>query len=420
MNWWEYFKEALKGLAAHKVRAFLSALGILFGVGSVVAVVSVSAGAREEILKQLRAMGASNVMVRSLHNSGDLEKWKRARARSGGSGLSVREADYFAKHCKLIESYSPVKRLSAVAKYGDRRVGGEVVAVRPAFRAASGFTLSAGRFLVQTDERDARRVCVIEEEVARTVFGPGGALGQRVWIDAEPYEVVGVLEAKEVSERKYEVTDIRALNKRIYVPLTTGLSRTTQDRLSGEIDEVVFRTRAEYDPRELAASLEVFYESAHGTAGVPAGERDYEVTVTRDLIRQAQETQRIFSIVLSAGAGISLLVGGIGIMNIMLANIQERRREVGIRRAMGAAQADILWQFLMEALCICLGGGLLGLALGVGLSAAISYWAEWATNISVWGLTISLSVALLDGMIFGTYPAWKAARLDPIEALQYE
>ncbi len=419
MSWWEYFKEALKGLAGHKVRAFLSALGILFGVGSVVAVVSVSAGAREQILRQLRAMGASNVMVRSLRSSGDLEKWKRARARTGG-GLTIREADYFAERCEMVETHCPVKHLSARAKHGDVSVGGEVLAVRPEFMETSGFTMASGRFLTAEDERLRRRVCVVEEEVAAAVFGPGGALAQRVWIDAEPYEIVGVLEAKEVSERKYEVTDIAALNKRIYVPLRTGLARTTRDRLAGEIDEVVFRARRGVDPRTVAAAVGRFYECAHGMAGVKPEERDYEVTVTLDLVRQAQETQRVFSIVLAAGAGISLLVGGIGIMNIMLANIQERRREVGIRRAMGATQSDILWQFLMEALCVCLGGGLLGLGLGVGLSAAINYWAEWVTDISIWGLAVSLGVAILDGVAFGTYPAWKAARLDPIEALQYE
>ena len=419
MTWWEYFREALKGLAAHKVRAALSALGILFGVGSVVAVVSVSAGAREEVLKQLRAMGANNVMVRSKRSSGDIGKWKIARARAGGRGLSVLEADVFASQCALIESYSPVKRLTAVAKYGDRRVGGEVVAVRPEFLATSGFALSAGRFLSPADEALARRVCVIEEEVARTVFGPD-ALGERVWIDAELYEIVGVLEAKQVSERKYEVIDIAALNQRLYVPLTAGLERTTRDRLAGEIDEVVYRARTGSDPRELAAAANRFYESARSAADVPAEERDYEVTVTLDLVRQAQETQRIFSIVLAAGAGISLLVGGIGIMNIMLANVQERRREVGIRRAMGATERDILRQFMLEAISICIGGGLLGLGLGIALSIAISFWAEWATNVSLWGLGLSLSVAVLDGVAFGTYPAWKAARLDPIEALQYE
>jgi putative ABC transport system permease protein len=419
MSWWEYFKEALKGLAGHKVRAFLSALGILFGVGSVVAVVSVSAGAREQIITQLRAMGASNVMVRSLRGSGDLEAWKRARARTGG-GLTVREADYFASGCDLLHSYCPLMKLKVRARYGDRIVGGEVVAVRPDFLKTSGFRLSSGRFLAPLDERLARRVCVLEEQVARLVFGAGGALGRRVWIDAEPYEVVGVLESKQVSERKYEVTDVAALNRRIYVPLKTGLARITRDRLSGEIDEVIFRAASGVSPRRLARSVSRFYEAAHGTRGLKPEERDYEVTVTLDLVKQVQETQRVFSIVLGAGAGISLLVGGIGIMNIMLANIQERRREVGIRRAMGATKGDILWQFLMEALCVCLGGGLLGLALGCALSAAINYWAEWVTDISAWGLVLSLGVAVLDGVAFGTYPAWKAARLDPIEALQYE
>jgi putative ABC transport system permease protein len=419
MTWLEYLREAVKGLAAHKVRALLSALGILFGVGSVVAVVSVSAGAREQILRQLRAMGASNVMVRSLGSPGDFGQWKRARAISGG-GLTISEADRFAAGCTGLESYCPLKVLSATAKRGDRRVGGEVVAVRPSFMETSGFALASGRFFCTMDEEQALRVCVMEQQVADTVFGAGCAEGQRVWIDAEPYLVIGVLQSKQVSERKYEVTDIAALNRRIYVPLATGLARTTQDRIAGEVDEVIFRARPGINPRELAEEVRLFYETVRGVGNVRSDERDYEITVTLDLVRQAQETQRVFSIVLAAGAGISLLVGGIGIMNIMLANIHERRREVGIRRAMGAAQSDILWQFLLEALCVCLGGGVLGLLLGIGLSGAISAWAEWVTDISWLGLALSLSVAILDGVIFGTYPAWKAARLDPIEALQYE
>jgi putative ABC transport system permease protein len=419
MGFLEHLKESIKGLCGHKVRAFLSALGILFGVGSVVAVVSVSAGAREQVLRQLRAMGASNVMVRSLKKSGDLEKWKQVRARNGG-GLTIREADVFAESCQLLESYSPLKVLSAKAKYGDRQVGGEVVAVRPSFLDTSGFVIKSGRFISAEDNRLTRRVCVLEEHVARIVFGPGGALDMIIWIDAEPYQVIGVLEAKQVSERKYEVADITALNKRIYVPLATGLARTTRDRLAGEVDEVIFRAKKDVDPRKLAAIVGRFYEASHGMSGLKASDRDYEVTVTLDLVRQAQEAQRVFSIVLAAGAGISLLVGGIGIMNIMLANIQERRREIGIRRAMGATQADIVWQFMMEAMLVCVAGGVLGLGLGVLLSAAINYWAEWVTDISLWGLVFSLGVAFVDGVLFGTYPAWKAARLDPIEALQYE
>jgi putative ABC transport system permease protein len=223
-----------------------------------------------------------------------------------------------------------------------------------------------------------------------------------------------------VSEEKYSVVDVKQLNRRVYIPLAAALLRTTREPLSGEVSEVIFRCREAEDVRPAAELLDRFYEAAHRMEGVASKERDYKVTVALDQLKQIEEAQRIFNIVMYCAAGISLVVGGIGIMNIMLANVSERRREVGIRRAVGATKLDVLQQFILESLLICLVGGLLGCGLGVGFAHLVAYYTQWKVVLALWGMGAALVVSLLDGMVFGTYPAWKAAQLDPIEALQYE
>jgi len=422
MEWRNAFRVGLKGLAVHKVRAALSMLGIIFGVASVVAVVAVSEGARGEMLKQLAALGANNIIVRGLdwRAPGQETRDKKKRARLRSDGLTMREAATMAASCELFAGHAPLCKTRAGVRRGEKPVTAEVMGTSPSFLGVMNFQLREGRWLNPSDEAEARRACVIEEALGREVFPLVPPLGQTIIIDHEPYTVVGVLESKEETDEKYSVVDIRALNRRVYIPLQTALSRTTREPLADELGEVIFQCRDSGDIRVAAGLIESFYEASHRMEGVPREERDYQVLIAKELLEKIEEAQRIFNIVMLCSAGISLVVGGIGIMNIMLANVSERRREVGIRRAVGATQTDILKQFLLESLIVCLVGGVMGCVLGVAFTELVHRLTAWQTTLPLWGMFAAVVVSLLDGVAFGTYPAWKAAQLDPIEALQYE
>ncbi|MCW8131978.1 MAG: ABC transporter permease [Planctomycetota bacterium] len=412
----------LQGLAVHKVRAALSMLGIIFGVASVVAVIAVSEGARGEVLKQLAALGANNIIVRGIDwradNTVAREKKKAARLRS--DGLTVREADAVAASCDLFIAHAPLRRVFASVRRGETAVAGDVVGTTPPFLKVMNFNLREGRWLNASDEGDARRVCVIEDAIRQEIFKTASAVGEVLVIDQEPYIVVGVLESKVSTDEKFDKADIKALNRRIYIPLAAALLRTTREPLADEVHEVKFQVKPGFDIYQAEAFLSRFYETAHRMENVQKDNRDYQVLVAQDLLKQVEQSQNIFNVVMLCSAGISLLVGGIGIMNIMLANVTERRREVGIRRAVGATQGDILKQFLFESLIICSLGGLAGCVLGIIFTYAVALQTEWATSLPWWGMFAAVGVSLLDGVCFGTFPAWKAAKLDPIEALRYE
>ncbi|MCZ7648990.1 MAG: ABC transporter permease [Planctomycetota bacterium] len=413
----------LKGLSVHKVRAALSMLGIIFGVASVVAVIAVSQGARGEMVKQLAALGANNVIVKGIdwRSQTPEERKLKKSARLRSEGLTRNEARVLAESCDLIDAHAPWRRVFATVRKGEEPVAAEVVGTTPAFLGVMNFNLLHGRFLNPADETAARRVCVIEQAIGDEIFSDVDTpVGQVLAIDHEPYFIVGVLKSKEVTEEKFDVAQVRRLNRRIYIPLEAALRRTTQAPLDDEVTQVVYHCRDTAEVRSAEALIRRFYETAHGMEGRPLEERDYEIVVSQDLLQQVEQAQQIFNIVMLCSAGISLVVGGIGIMNIMLANVSERRREVGIRRAVGATKADILKQFLFESLIICLVGGILGCVMGIGFTILVHHWTGWQVSLAVWGMIVAVGVSLLDGVIFGTFPAWKAATLDPIDALRYE
>lgn len=422
MEWVSALRVGLAGLAVHKIRAALSMLGIVFGVASVVAVIAVSEGAKVEMLKQLAALGANNIIVRGIdwRSSGTEMRDRKKRARLLSGGLTILEARTVYEELGLFRDFAPLTRTSATVRRNERPVQAQVFGTSPDFINVMDFPLREGRWLQVQDEQEGRRVCVIEETVAVESFPLASPVGQMLIIDHEPYMVVGVLRSKEETEEKYTVVDIAQLNRRIYIPMAAALYRTTREPLADEVSEVVFRCRDAETIPVAAALLERFYETAHRMSTVKDEDRDYKVLVAKELLGKIEEAQGIFNIVMLCSAGISLVVGGIGIMNIMLANVSERRREVGIRRAVGATQGDVLRQFLLESLIICLLGGVLGCILGVAFAYGVHHITGWQTAMPLWGMLAAVSVSLLDGVAFGTYPAWKAAKLDPIEALQYE
>ncbi|HLX60925.1 MAG TPA: ABC transporter permease [Planctomycetota bacterium] len=422
MEWINAARIGLAGLSVHKFRAALSMLGIIFGVASVVAVIAVSEGARGEVLKQLAALGASNIMVDDLDWKASSEKRDLKKAtRLHSEGLTVDEANSIAHSCALISEFAPLRKVPASVRLDEQPINAEVIGTTPSYFSVMGLHLQKGRWLVKADDDLGRRVCVIDETLRQEHFRLTTAIGRTMVIDHEPYEIVGILENVETSsDAKYTVDDVKQLNRRVYIPLQAALSRTTLEPLSDEVSRVIFQCRSAEDVHAAASVLNRFYESSHNMEAFDQRSRDYSVSVAQDLIKQTEESQRIFNYVMACSAGISLVVGGIGIMNIMLANVTERRREIGTRRAVGATQADILRQFLFESLSICLLGGLLGCAVGVGFTYLVESSTGWHTKIAWWSMFAALGVSLLDGVMFGTYPAWKAGKLDPIEALRYE
>ncbi|MBE7465928.1 MAG: ABC transporter permease [Planctomycetes bacterium] len=423
MDWLSALRIGLKGLAVHKVRAALSMLGIIFGVASVVAVIAVSQGAQTEMLKQLAALGANNVIVKGIDWRGKTPEERRLKkaARLNSDGLTVREAEVLAASSPLIDRFAPLRRVVATVRHGEAAVQAEVVGTTPDFLEVMNFKLRLGRWLNPGDEVEARRVCVIEEALQFENFAEADTpIGRTLVIDYEPYLVVGVLQGKEETDEKFDVAQVRQLNRRVYVPLSAALRRTTQAPLDDEITEVIYHCRSLTEVSAAKVLIDRFYETAHGMSGRPHEDRDFQVVVAQELLKQVEQAQQIFNIVMLCSAGISLVVGGIGIMNIMLANVSERRREVGIRRAVGATKADILKQFLFESLIICLVGGIMGCLVGIGFAYLVHQLTGWQVTLALWGMFVAVGVSLLDGVAFGTFPAWKAASLDPIEALRYE
>lgn len=422
MDRFNVLRIAFKGLAAHKVRAFLSMLGIIFGVASVVAVITVSEGARTQMLKQLAALGANNIIVDGLDGRRDKsgERGRKKHTRLYSAGLTLREALEARKLTPGVEDVAALRRLGVNVRRNATTWEAEAWGATASFLDVMGFPLREGRWFNPADEAAARRVCVLESNIADRYFGTHSPIGKTVVVAQDAYEIIGVLRSKEKSAEKYDVAKVELLNKRLYIPLSTALTHTTQNPLADEIGQAVFRCRSTNDIRPAAKFLEDFYTAAHHCEGRPPEDRDFKVLIARDLLKQIMSTQNIFNIVMLCSAGISLLVGGIGIMNIMLANVGERRWEIGIRRAVGATQSDILLQFLFESLAICLIGGLVGCLLGLGFKGAVAYFAGWETRWVWWAAWAAVGVAFFDGVLFGTYPAWKAAGLDPIDALRYE
>ncbi len=389
----------LRSLLLHKLRSTLSILGIVFGVGAVVAMSSVGEGARREAVAQIGALGIDSVTLRSRPQAGLPQ----------AAGLSLRDAEAVGRVVPHLLAVAPARQTSTEAEAGSRVAPASLVGTTPAYREAARLSLAAGRFLSPLDLRDAKRVAVLGAGVARDLYPLGDSLGARVRVAGDWFQVVGILEARARPGGKTGPIRLLDVNRALLVPLP-ALDRGSDPRPDG-IEEIVLRVD---DARHVLAVA----EAARAVVKRTSGESEFEVIVPREILRQRQRTQRIFNVVTGAVAAISLLVGGIGIMNIMLANVAERTGEVGIRRALGATRRDIAGQFLVESSLLTSAGGLLGASLGILGSFVIQHLAAWPTALSPLMLLAALLVAVLVGIGFGFYPAWLAAVLEPLEALR--
>lgn len=407
----ENIKLGLIELRNHKLRSFLTTLGVIFGVGAVISMVAIGAGAKEEVLKQIQLLGTHNVRVRAVKLYG-LDALDAQR--KGIRGITTDDAQALATIIPdLISHIALVKTIDTKLYHENRILTAAIVGVTPSYPEITGWQTREGRFINDLDIEQASLNCVIGSQVKETMFPLEKAEGKKIRLGRWMVTVIGVLEQQPGGSESAGVI-ISNPNNTVYIPLSTGLKRILVTGLAEELDEMIIKARDGVNLHELANVINEIVLKRHRNI------QDFEIIIPEELLRQQMMTQRIFTQVMTAIALISLIVGGIGIMNIMLATVTQRTREVGIRRAIGATKQDILSQFIVESVIISLAGGILGIALGIAFARGISLYAGWSTIISPVAIIISFLVAALTGLIFGLYPSIKAANLDPIEALRYE
>lgn len=406
------FLEALANLRAQKTRTFLTALGIVFGVGSVIGMLSIGAGAREESLQFIEKLGVRNILIDSIP-AGSAEELQQRRRQS--PGLTERDVRILEANIEGLDALSP-RRALFPARVLPKPSGAVPVllGVRPSFSNIHNLKPLEGRLLDKNDDAASAAVCVLGQNAKINLLGYGLAVGKQIKVNDTWMQVVGVLAEQVVEAGSGNKAQDR--NNAIFIPLNTFQYRFWDSSrfLKDEIDGIDLRLKAEADSVQVAKVVSAILNSTHKNT------EDYTVTIPAALLEQQKRTQTIFTYVMVAIAAISLLVGGIGIMNIVLATVMERTREIGIRRAMGARKRDIVRQFLTESVMISVAGGLLGIAFGLSLSWLIANVAEWKTIVTTASVVVAFGVSVCVGVVFGIYPAMKAAEIDPIEALRYE
>ncbi len=401
-------------LAAHKLRTLLTMLGMIFGVGAVISMLSIGAGARQEALSFIETLGVNNVIVEAKEASGWPELQERRKI---SAGLTFRDVRALAGNLPQVELVSPRKRYKPAKIFPSAAKDlPTVVGVMPEFPAIAGLKVIAGRFFDKSEQAEGAAVAVVGDGARRAIFGSGDAVGEFVKVDDAWFRVIGVLASQAGYQTELEGVQVEDRNMFIYVPLNAAMLRlaNTQSDYKDEIDGIYLKLIDSRQSVDTAQATRAILDARHRGAG------DFSVIVPAGLLEEQRRTQNIFNFVMVAIAGISLLVGGIGIMNIMLATVLERTREIGIRRAIGARRADIVRQFLLEATMISIAGGLLGIAFGFTMSRLIALTAGWSTIVSPASIALAFSVSVSVGLVFGLYPARQAAQLDPIEAIRYE
>jgi putative ABC transport system permease protein len=421
----EAFRSALDNLAAHKLRSALTMLGMIFGVGAVIAMMSIGAGAERQALSSIERLGLRNVLVRAK----TFKDEELREIRQTSLGVSQRDATAIAEAVPGVELVAPRVRVDpykVLAPTG-KADGTAVYGVTPLHAELSHLAVAEGRFLDPLDEATHAQVCVIGPAVRRDLFGYGPAVGKVVKINDVWLEVVGVLASADAApaksvkgksggagEGESSATPVVAASREIYLPLSTADRKFEHPDLASPLDEIVVRLKDGVSGGEASSVMRDLLDRLHG------GAQDYELVVPEALLAESRRTQRLFNVVMGAIAGISLLVGGIGIMNIMLATVLERTREIGVRRAVGAKSSDIRFQFIVESFAISVIGGLTGIAAGLALAKGVAAYAGWETIVTGASIVLSTGVAMAVGLASGIYPASRAAALDPIEALRYE
>jgi ABC-type lipoprotein export system ATPase subunit/ABC-type antimicrobial peptide transport system permease subunit len=416
-----------KSLLLHKLRSVLTMLGIIFGVCSVIAMLAIGEGASYEAQEKIKKMGSANIIIRAVKPPEDTKANTSTSGRGSviDYGLTYKDVSRIQATIPGIRHVLPMRLIRENVRFFRNEVPGQVVGTQPIYQDIAGLDTLRGRFISDTDDVHQNNICAISSGLARRLFPYQDPLDQEVKIGAHYYQVVGLVRETSTEEKRPQSGDVTSqpLDNNVYIPLSAARSR---------FGETLIRRSAGSQEQERVQLHQItvqFADTASVETAVPQIEallnrfhskRDFELIVPLQLLRQAEETKRIFNIVLGSIAAISLLVGGIGIMNIMLATVTERTREIGVRRALGAKQQDITSQFLVETLVLALGGGAIGVIIGIVVPFAVTQMAGMKTIVTLPSVALAFGISAAVGVIFGLYPARAAAQLDPIEALRHE
>jgi putative ABC transport system permease protein len=412
MQFEENIRVAIRGLIDHKFRSFLTMLGIIFGVASVIAMLSIGEGAKREAIAKYQDLGVNNIIIRDKDlSSAELEE---VRAKFS-QGLSLTDAQVVKDLVPGVVDVAPQAEKSSEVRYSDKSSKSTVIGITPSFIQILNYEADKGVFINEDHYSRGLKVCVLGAGVAKTLFQNQDPIGHMVKIDDQWLEVVGVMKSKAIFTETVGELASRDLNNDVYVPLSTFHKRFELDnRLASAIKQITVKVANSGQLVETAGLIRGIVSRHH------YNNDDFSIIVPYELLKQEEKERRIYNILLGAIAAISLVVGGIGIMNIMLATVMERTREIGIRRAIGARKADIMSQFVTEAVAISITGGIIGVIAGVSLSLSISLLTEVTTFIRLYSVFIAFGFSVLVGISFGYLPAKNAANLKPIESIRYE
>ncbi len=407
----ETLPSAISNLARHKLRTLLTMLGIVFGVGAVISMLSIGAGAQAEAQRVIDAMGLRNILVREKQ----VEERDLFTIRERSLGLSLRDLDEITTVVQGISGRSARKqvRVDRVLS-ANGRSDGQVLGVGRSWFELMNLRLASGSIFDAYEERTFQRVCVLGHRARQDLFAYENPIGKAVKVNDVWFTVIGTLQSRSLDKESFQGVEIESGDNSLFIPITAALKMFDRPRLASELDEIALQVQ---DGGSIEAATTMVSQVLKGLHGAQS---DFTMVVPEELLAQSRRTRRIFNIVMGGIAGISLLVGGIGIMNIMLASVLERTREIGVRRAIGATRRDILHQFLTESVLISLMGGVTGVILGFSIAWGVSIFSEWRTVVTGLSIALSFGFSVAVGLIFGTYPAMNAARLDPIEALRHE
>ncbi|HNV21948.1 MAG TPA: ABC transporter permease [Candidatus Hydrogenedentes bacterium] len=418
------------GVFASLKGVLLTVLGIVFGVCSVIAMLAIGEGASYEAQEQIRSLGSNNIIVRSVKPPEEKSSTSQ-RTWLLEYGITYADLERIRATLPGVEILVPARIMRQDVWNGGRRIDCDLYGTVPWYPEVNNHRVARGRFFTETEMNDGTYVAVLDAGVESALFPIDPAIGNTLRAGSHYYRVIGVMEPQSARITKDGASTPPANNangasgapNRIYVPLNAARKQFGEilvNQQSGSFEA----TRVElHEATVKVARLEDVVDTAQVIADLLAANHrktDYEVVVPLELLRQAERTKRIFNIVLGAIAAISLLVGGIGIMNIMLASVTERTREIGIRRALGAKRRDIIIQFLVETVLLSGAGGVLGVILGIAIPMVITWFAGMKTIVTLWSPFIAFSISAMVGVVFGLYPALRAANMDPVEALRHE